>query len=216
MRLIKDGHKIAFLSSIRIIHSHNRPSYYFLKRGYVDSIFLSSMFPDFFVPDIRMSDVVKSIIFTYSRIYSIINNLNRSINLPCDVDYFKDVIDKKLKSNSDLESEFFVDLSDNRYIDGNFKLFLENIFVEYSTKEGGVLYNNILVDAMVNFMDIVFEYMRKSYELIDEYILEDFKACVFKVFAILCGSHIAYCYLKNPENENQKLLEINNDLTKGV
>ncbi len=31
LRLIKDGYEIAFLGSTRIIHSHNRPAYYYLK-----------------------------------------------------------------------------------------------------------------------------------------------------------------------------------------
>ncbi len=38
IRLIKDGKKIAFLGSTKIIHSHNRSAYYFLKRGYVDNL----------------------------------------------------------------------------------------------------------------------------------------------------------------------------------
>src|SRR5262249_33109688 len=45
LRLIKNGYKMAFLSSSRIIHSHNRPAYYHLKRGYVDCLFLLRLFP---------------------------------------------------------------------------------------------------------------------------------------------------------------------------
>ncbi len=36
IRLAEAGHKIAFLNSISIIHSHNRPAAYFLKRSYVE------------------------------------------------------------------------------------------------------------------------------------------------------------------------------------
>jgi glycosyltransferase involved in cell wall biosynthesis len=52
LRLVRDGHRIAFLHSLHIIHSHNRPPHYFLKRGYVDNIFLNATFPDYPVPDI--------------------------------------------------------------------------------------------------------------------------------------------------------------------
>lgn len=53
MRLIRDGHRIAMLSSLRVIHSHNRPAYYYLKRSLVDVVFLVDLFSDFHHPRIR-------------------------------------------------------------------------------------------------------------------------------------------------------------------
>ncbi len=35
-RLARSGHRLAFLTSTGVIHSHNRPSLHFLKRGYID------------------------------------------------------------------------------------------------------------------------------------------------------------------------------------
>lgn len=43
MRLIKDGFKIAQLYSTGVIHSHNRPPSYYLKRSYVDYKVLSRL-----------------------------------------------------------------------------------------------------------------------------------------------------------------------------
>ena len=40
IRLIKDDHTLLFQSSNAIIHSHNRPAMYFLKRGYADTVSL--------------------------------------------------------------------------------------------------------------------------------------------------------------------------------
>jgi GT2 family glycosyltransferase len=50
VRLIRDGHRIAMLASIKVIHSHNRTSYYYLKRTFVDITFLVNVFPDFALP----------------------------------------------------------------------------------------------------------------------------------------------------------------------
>jgi O-antigen biosynthesis protein len=50
IRLIKDGHRVAMLASIKVIHSHNRPAYYYLKRSFVDVIFLVGLFEDFHCP----------------------------------------------------------------------------------------------------------------------------------------------------------------------
>lgn len=50
VRLIRDGHRIAMLASVKVIHSHNRTSYYYLKRTFVDITFLVNVFPDFRLP----------------------------------------------------------------------------------------------------------------------------------------------------------------------
>lgn len=47
IRLIQDGYRVAMLASVKVIHSHNRPAYYYLKRSFVDVIFLVNLFPDF-------------------------------------------------------------------------------------------------------------------------------------------------------------------------
>ena len=52
IRLIKDGYRVAMLSSIKVVHSHNRPAYYYLMRSFVDVIFLTGMFEDFVYPHI--------------------------------------------------------------------------------------------------------------------------------------------------------------------
>ncbi len=50
VRLIRDGHRIAMLASVKVIHSHNRTSHYYLKRTFVDIVFLVNVFDDFRLP----------------------------------------------------------------------------------------------------------------------------------------------------------------------
>lgn len=52
VRLLRGGHKLGFLHSVKVLHSHNRSPYYFLKRGYVDEMAAADIFPDFVYPDI--------------------------------------------------------------------------------------------------------------------------------------------------------------------
>jgi glycosyltransferase involved in cell wall biosynthesis len=47
IRLIRDGHQIAILSSIKVIHSHNRPPGYYLRRCFVDLVFLRETLVDY-------------------------------------------------------------------------------------------------------------------------------------------------------------------------
>ena len=50
IRLIQDGHQVAMLASVKVVHSHNRPPFYYLKRSFVDVIFLVGLFDDFHSP----------------------------------------------------------------------------------------------------------------------------------------------------------------------
>jgi O-antigen biosynthesis protein len=50
VRLIRDGYRVGMLSSIRVVHSHNRPVQYYLRRSFVDVVFLSEIFSDFISP----------------------------------------------------------------------------------------------------------------------------------------------------------------------
>jgi len=52
IRLIQDGYRVAMLASIKVIHSHNRSAYYYLKRSFVDVVFLTGLFADFSFPKV--------------------------------------------------------------------------------------------------------------------------------------------------------------------
>ncbi|HWI84517.1 glycosyltransferase [Ramlibacter sp.] len=53
IRLIQDGWQVAMLASVKVVHSHNRPAYYYLKRSFVDVQFLVELFDDFTYPRSR-------------------------------------------------------------------------------------------------------------------------------------------------------------------
>jgi glycosyltransferase involved in cell wall biosynthesis len=51
IRLIRDGYLVGMLSSIRVTHSHRRESAYYLRRAFVDIVFLVDIFPDHGLPE---------------------------------------------------------------------------------------------------------------------------------------------------------------------
>ena len=71
IRLIQDGYRLAFLQSTRILHSHNRPPYYFLKRAYTDARSLAGIFTAFVTPEITDSKRL------YSEIVCLWNGLQK-------------------------------------------------------------------------------------------------------------------------------------------
>lgn len=57
-RLVQDGHSIGMLSSIKVIHSHNRPANYYLRRSFTDILFLAEAFADY--PLFHVRDVAST------------------------------------------------------------------------------------------------------------------------------------------------------------
>lgn len=77
IRLIKSGMKVGMLASVKVIHSHNRPAYYYLKRSFVDVIFLVGLFDDFtFPPCQSLNGLIAGIVSTASHVSRWLNNLH--------------------------------------------------------------------------------------------------------------------------------------------
>jgi len=215
IRLIKDGYKLAFLSSIRIIHSHNRPAYYFLKRGYIDNLFLSNTFSDHPKPPLIVADnLFQDILFTYSFLNSIINNEFLNLNLPCRVEKLKDIVLRKIKTVSGFDYLNLTEVNSNQYADDEFKQFMQKINARNKTSQIEKEYKGILIHSMLNFIEMAFEYMGNTYDLIDDFLLEEVKSFIFKSFALICGSHLAHVYLTNQDDNEQKV--IYNELKAGI
>ncbi len=65
LRLIRDGYEMALLSGTKVIHSHNRPSVYFFKRGIIDIITLNQLFHGWMSEDRSERSVLNCILSAY-------------------------------------------------------------------------------------------------------------------------------------------------------
>ncbi|MFX1294520.1 MAG: glycoside hydrolase family 99-like domain-containing protein, partial [Promethearchaeota archaeon] len=81
LRLIKAGYKLAFLSSIAVIHSHNRDAFYFLKRYYADIKILQKLLNmEKIWVDGNFDELLSSFLAMYSAINSSIINVKEFLN----------------------------------------------------------------------------------------------------------------------------------------
>jgi len=212
IRLIKDGYSLVFLGTTRIIHSHLRPAYYFMKRGYVDNLFLSNIFNDFVIPKLDFNNLKRDILLTYYILTEIINGINCESTNGL-IEYVNKKIEVALTEDHSIKNEEIFDESD--YADDQILAFIKNIYQQSGKPEGK--YDGILIHALSGMLNITFEYMVNTYENIDRYVIEDFKLCLFKEFSFLTGAHLAYCYLNLTNEEvNPLLMSINEELSKGV
>ena len=217
VRLIRDGYKFAFLSSTRVIHSHNRPAYYYLKRTYVDNITLPQILPGYPVLAIEPERLFRDIVFTYEVVNSMVHKELQQVGLPCRIGELSSIVTEKFRSTVKDNYPPYIKVVSNRFIDSKFKSFLEEVYNRYYfNDENNFPQDGILTDDMQSFMTMIFKYMEDTYEPIDDHVLEEFKSCLYKAYAVICGKHLASCFLRDSGSTNEKIREINDELTKGI
>ena len=219
VRLIGDGYKLALLSSTRIIHSHNRPAYHHLKRGYVDKLFISQILPERLILAMDAERLFQDIVFIYEVVNSIVCKELQRVTVPCTIRRLSSIVMEKFRTAVKGWGCYplIIDIESNGYIDNKFKCFLESIYNRYYLNgKNNLTYEGILLDEMQSFTIIILEYMEDNYKLLDDTVLEEFKSCLWKAHAFQCGRHLASCFLQSSESTKEKIKEINDELTKGI
>jgi len=217
IRLIRDGFKLALLSSTKIIHSHNRPAYYYLKRGYVDNLSISQILPDRPVLVVDAEKLYHEITFVCGVVNSIVCRDLQKITVPCTPKKLARFVMKRLRTTAKGNCFSNIDIENNVYVDSQFKSFLQSVYNHYDLSGGNNrFYDRKLLDAMQSFMIMFFEYMNDTYELIDNHVLEEFKMCIYQACAFMLGTHLASCFLRGSESTKEEIREIDAELTKGI
>ena len=213
IRLIRDGGRMALLSSVKIIHSHKRPPLYFLKRGYVDNVFLSKVFPDYPMPSLDERNLFRDIILTYFAACTVVKDIAGEIILPVGaVELFGD-IERRLRSFDCPGFASALCLLDSGSSSHGLETFLKKVANLCAVQEAdGYPFDSVLVPAVLHTLNIVKEYMSISYPVIDDGLWEDLKACILKAYALQCGAHLASCYLK----ESPLVRELHDELKGGI
>lgn len=215
IRLIKDGYKIAFLGSIRIIHSHNRSPYYFLKRGYVDNLFLSNVFDDYAIPKTSMENLVPDIAFTYVFLTQLIEMVNK-LPRPLTPELFESKVRIFFTQRQEFVFPTELPVVSEQYLDEQAKLFLENLMTESGFQFAEKKYDGFLTTAFLGYVNITFNYLENTYETMDDSLLTEVKECLYKAFSILVGAHLAYCYKNRTGRELQNMEKMHKTLMEGV
>jgi GT2 family glycosyltransferase len=83
MRLGQDGHRMAALNTVKVVHSHNRAAYYHLKRGYVDCTMMAELFADYpEPPPIDLGKLGKEALASFQLLEAVVAQLRDSAIFP--------------------------------------------------------------------------------------------------------------------------------------
>lgn len=215
IRLIKDGHKLAFLGTTRIIHSHNRPAYYFLKRGYVDNQFLSDIFNDFEIPKLHIEAFVPDMAFVFTYLSELSEKL-QALDFPITPEFFAGFVENQFSLQLSRKYPEQLPEISTTHLDQQALHFFEAIIKQHGFAFKGKPYKGILLPAFYGYVNITSAYLKTTYEIINEPLMSEIITCLYKAFSIVVGAHLAYCSKNRTGNESIDMDALHKTLMAGV
>ena len=73
-----------------------------------------------------------------------------------------------------------------------------------------------MLQAFRGHAQVILDYIKNSYEVVDETLIEDVKVCFTKAFSIITGSFLAYCYKNRDETDSQEMTNLYSVMMEGV
>ena len=208
-RLIQGGHKLAFLCSTRVLHSHRRPAYYFLKRGYVDARYTGDIFPDSVYP--RLSDkrnLYSDMTDVYRRIGDATEMLSRQ-KFPVPLAAFLAQVRETMSTSPGQNAAIGIDPQLREFIgglcaSGDVKRDLPN--------------RSMLLPHTCDHFEKFQRWVCYVHETAEEGLAREILSTLEKLFALHCGTHLAYLFLtcSGQQNRDEALFQMDQRLTAGV
>jgi glycosyltransferase involved in cell wall biosynthesis len=215
VRLIKDGYKLALLGTARVLHSHNRPAYYHLKRGYVDALLLSQMFRDFPVHAVDADDLLRSIGPAFDVLDALVHRDLRQLALPCATPAVSRMVLDSLQA-AGATTVAYIERPHPCVQDTNLQSFLQRRCGRSQGEGSPNPANPVVLGAVRGALAGVFEYMMNTADVVDGPALQDFIACLYKTCAIQCGSLLGSTFGRGSVETRLRLRDINAELIRGV
>jgi glycosyltransferase involved in cell wall biosynthesis len=213
LRLIRDGHKLGYLQSTKVLHSHNRPSYYFLKRGYVDVKFVVELFSSFLYPALDdkarlYSDVVKA----YSKVAKL-GRVFTVLQFPLPVRRFVEELRSALQA--DATGTVVVDQAFDPDLHGLMECLLKEDDVSFSIADART---NMILSHVLDYLDRLGIWISGVYDVVDSNLARDIVQAVHRAFALYSGTHLAYLYmtLASRGEVGQSVARLDRTLLSGV
>lgn len=202
MRIIRDGLAVAMLTSVKVVHSHNRPAYYYLKRSFVDVIYLAGMFDDFICPTVKfLKGLIIGIISTAAHI---------SVWLQQDPERFDGglgdaVLDLVGTWRGQLTNWHAVPRGslDDAKLDAYLGILTEGCGAHIQPKSGEIDDAQQFIDIFLARLEHFGRYAATVYPRMDHKLYRELRGAVCKTFAATAGATLGFAYMSPPGKESQ-------------
>jgi len=215
IRLVKDGFKIAQLFKTGVIHSHNRPPSYWLRRSYVDFKVLHRLL-NYEVAKFKFWSVESP-----NDLLSLALELYRSLNVAIDnlisagfCEYDVQKVFKTIKSQIQRSSEILVD-TNRRHQD--LSEILEQITKLLDYRREKSQRRNPLIDGYLLSLETFKEWFMNSHKDLNN-LETEFVETLYKLLAVQIGNWIGQyaAYTSERGYRDEKIAALDSFLSKGV
>ncbi|MBL8186538.1 MAG: glycosyltransferase [Acidobacteria bacterium] len=198
LRLTADGHKLVLLSSTRVIHSHNRPAYYHLRRGFVETVSMAKTFTDFpILPTTDLPALSQGMLSSYQNLSRALNSLESELQFPCSTIQFLAAIEKRW--NGPTPATNTIETFD---VDDRYREFLTRLAADFSAPEKDVADDKAITATVNDMVWRIKNHLNSVYEIVDQALFTEFKQAVFKSHAMAAGVILASYFLSSPANDD--------------
>lgn len=209
LRLSDGGHRLAFLAGTRIIHSHNRPAYYHLKRSYVEHLALYDMLPGY--PMAPSDAVAEDVASSFAALYQLAHNGLEGL-APCSKETLRTAAAEALRP---AELAVGAPSRSSEYVDARTRAFVERFTAKAPASDPPP--DSYLLHAMRPVASMICDYLDyRAQHTVDQRLLEEFKAALYKGWALQCGVRLASAYWSGPDQLREMLREVHQELTADV
>lgn len=208
IRLIKDGYRVSMLASVKVIHSHNRPAYYYLKRTFVDVIFLVGMFDDFFYPHCDSPQgLIVGIVSTARHVSKWLSGLGgefENISISEEINSWIKIARKGLEIENSLS---VINTGDERLDDFIYSLIKNYLKIEnFNLNKADLTESKRFTDGFIARLDHFNQFAAAVYGPQDLRLRKELCDVVRKTFAATAGGALGFFYLdyKNARQGTEK------------
>jgi GT2 family glycosyltransferase len=210
LRLIRDGYPLAFLGSTRIIHSHNRPAYYHLKRAYVDHVAVPRILPGLPISHTNLRVIVADALHSHRRASSAARVVASRLRAPCTVTAVIDLMESGLLGGHVTAGDGAAD----EWLDADTRRFLEALRARGRGPAGSI--DAALLPGLVHFTRMLFAYLETTFAQVDAEILAELPAFLAKTWAWATGAALGGCVAAGDESARRELADVDTELRRAV
>lgn len=204
IRLIKDGYRVAMMASVKVIHSHNRSAHYYLKRSFVDVVFLTGLFPDFSCPRILSPlGLVAGIVSTAAHLSAWCRVFDDCVST--------DILHQELARHIDQWRKEFKEIrlhgSPCSLGDSNLDAYIDNLAARYlidvdsQSKSALARETDRFAEMFIARLEHFNGFAKDIYGHQDSVLRQQLRDVVLKTFAAAAGASLGFMYVESAEYE---------------
>ena len=215
LRLIDDGYRLAYLASPRILHSHNRPAYYHLRRSYIEHLTLFEMLPGYPIAPGDERAAVNDILSSCAALDDLVGRHLPSVSAPCSSRHLMDVVARGLH-RARMGTQRGSPAAAPDYLDTRTRAFVKRLQELPVARDARCASTEApLLDGVAALAGMICEYLEHASQALDQALLVEFRSALYKGWAALhCGVRLASAYWRGPERARETLRDLHDELTR--